>query len=224
MASRLRRLEAAVRELTKPLNGQYPRPWMTALADPSTAELFTVGKNQRNGFDVAAVGPHDHFIDTLFNRGPETCRELYDRVAGSPSPTRRNTDAMVSLLFQGGVTKILETNVICYSTPMSADLRLMQHLGGAARGTEIFKLLLEIIKPRILISHGADTAKKLGAVLGRSLPEPASMPAKPVFAEVGTLTVFVVPSLAPPAFNMWSAWAREHLGAVSNQAAQILRG
>jgi hypothetical protein len=225
MSDALSQLEADMRELTKPVNGQYPRPWMTNLTDPTTAELFTVGKNQRNGYDVELVGSHHHFIDTLFNRGPETCRGLYDRMVGTPSPTRRNTDALVSLLAQRGVTRILETNVVCYSTPMSADLRQARHLQGVDRGTEIFKVLIEIVKPRVLISHGSDTAKQLGKLLGRALPEPPSAPgSKPVFAEIDATTIFVIPSLAPPAFNKWSKWAHGHLEGVADRAAQIMRG
>lgn len=224
MSGVLSHLEAHMRELTKPVEGRYPRPWMTTLTDPTTAELFTVGKNQRNGYEVGRVGSHDHFVNTLFNRGSETCRGLYNRMAGTPSPTRRNTDALVSLLAEQGVTRVLETNVICYSTPMSADLRQAIHRQGADRGTEIFKVLLEIIKPRVLISHGSDTAKHLGKLLGRALPEPPSTPGQPVFAEIDATTIFVIPSLAPPAFNKWSKWAHEHLASVADRAAQILRG
>jgi hypothetical protein len=215
-------LEAAIRELTTPINGQYPRPWMTSLKDPTEANVFTVGKNQRKGFDVSSVGSHDHFIDTLFNRGSETCRSLYDRIAGSPSPTRVNTDNLVHLLTERSVSKIIETNVICYSTPMSADLRSAHHLGGAARGTEIFRFLLSAIRPRILISHGADTARKLGKLLGRELPQPPSSPAAPMPTWVGSTAVIVIPSLAPPAFNMWSGWAQNHLSAVGDLVAEIV--
>lgn len=215
-------LETAVRELTTPLNGQFPRPWMTSLTAPTSARLFTVGKNQRNGYDVAQVGSHDHFIGTLFNRGSETCRSLYDRIVGEASPTRKNTDQLVSLLAQRGVTQVLETNVICYSTPMSADLRSVHHVGGAARGTEIFKLLVHLIKPQVLIAHGADTSRKLGKLLGYLLPAPPLEPGAPRPTEVGSMTVFVIPSLAPPASNKWSIWCHEHLSAVSDQAARIL--
>lgn len=217
-------LEAAIRRLTQPINGQYPRPWMTSLTTPGEAEVLTVGKNQRNGYDVAKIESHDHYVDSLFNRGPETCRALYDRIAGSPSPTRTNTDRFVRQLHDRGVLKVVETNVICYSTPMSADLRSAQNLGGTERGTEIFKALLRLIKPRVLIAHGTDTARKLGKVLGRDLPEPPEKPGDPVRVQSGENIVFVIPSLAPPAFNKWSSWSRDHLAAVSDQVADILRG
>ena len=41
--------ESIIRELVKPLNKQYPRPWMTKLKDPRQADVFVVGKNQEKG-------------------------------------------------------------------------------------------------------------------------------------------------------------------------------
>lgn len=217
-------LEVAVRQLTQPINGQYPRPWMTSLTNPAEANVFTVGKNQRNGYDAAKVGSHDHYVDTLFNRGSETCRALYDRMAGSPSPTRKNTDGLVRQLSDRGVTTVIETNVICYSTPMSADLRSVHHIGGAERGTEIFKVLLRLIQPTVLIAHGTDTVRKLGKVLGRDLPAPLERPGDPRPVRIGETVLFVIPSLAPPAFNKWSSWSRDHLAAISDQVADTLGG
>jgi hypothetical protein len=215
-------LEAAIRPLTQPLNGKYPRPWMTSLRNPSEANVFTVGKNQRHGYDPAEVGSHDHFVDTLFNRGSETCRALYDRIAVSPSPTRTNTDHLVRLLCDRGVSKVIETNVICYSTPMSSDLRAAHHIGGTERGTEIFKLLLRLIQPTVMIAHGTDTVRKLSKVLGRDLPAPPDKPGDPRPIQIDGTVIFVIPSLAPPAFNKWSSWSSGHLAAVSDQVAEIL--
>lgn len=215
-------LEAEVRRLTNPINGQYPRPWMTSLTDPGEADVFIVGKNQRNGYDAAKVGSHDHYVDTLFNRGSETCRALYDRMVGLPSPTRKNTDTLVRQLSARGVTRVIETNVICYSTPMSADLRSAHHIGGAERGSEIFKALLRLIQPEVLIVHGTDTARKLGSVLGRNLPAPPEGPGQPQPTRIGEAVFFVIPSLAPPAFNKWSSWSTGHLAVISDQVADIL--
>jgi hypothetical protein len=39
-------LEAAIRGLTRPVNGQFPRPWMTTMARPEDARIFVVGYNQ----------------------------------------------------------------------------------------------------------------------------------------------------------------------------------
>ena len=41
--------QAAIARLTEPLNGQYPRPWMTELADPLSANVLIVGKNEAKG-------------------------------------------------------------------------------------------------------------------------------------------------------------------------------
>lgn len=217
-------LEVAIRQLTRPINGQYPRPWMTSLTNPAEANVFTVGKNQRNGYDATRVGSHDHYIDTLFNRGSETCRALYDRMTGTPSPTRKNADSLVQQLFDRGVSKVIETNVICYSTPMSADLRAAHHIGGTERGTEIFKLVLRLIQPKVLIAHGTDTARRLGKVLGQALPAPPERPGKPRSVRIGDAILFVIPSLAPPAFNKWSSWSRDHIAALSDQVADIING
>jgi hypothetical protein len=220
--SKADRLEAAVKELTRPTTDQFPRPWMTTLTAPWEARVFTVGMNQRNPFPLEQVGGHERYLDALFNRGPETCRQLYDRIVGEPSPTRRNTDGLIRKLANHGVTDVLETNVVCYSTPMSAHLRHALHLSGAAKGSELFAVLLEVIKPSVLIAHGAGTAKKLGRTLNRRLPKPPAHPNDPVQARLGDLVVFIVPSLAPPAYNKWSSWAQDHLDKVAESVADQL--
>lgn len=216
-------LERVIRELTQPLNGQYPRPWMTGLSDPASAEVFIVGKNQAKGYPVEAVGPRDRYLDALFNRNGLTCRGLYDAITGSaPSPTRRNIDALTARLERRGVTRVLETNVICYSTPMSSDLGLAQHVGGRERGQEIFRALLALIRPRVLIAHGADTIRKLERIVGMALPAPPSRPDDPVIARSEAQTVIVLPSLAPPAYNKWSSVAAAHLDRVAGVVAAEL--
>ncbi|HEV7252021.1 MAG TPA: hypothetical protein VGN97_02830 [Mesorhizobium sp.] len=216
------RLEAVIREMTRPLNGQYPRPWMTKSTDPASSEVFTVGMNQRNGFPAKEVGSHEHYINALFNRGPESCRQLYDRRTDKPSPTRRNTDDLVARLGRHGVTNVLETNVICYSTPMSADLRQHVHVGGKERGRELFAALLQIIAPKVMIAHGSGTATELARLLGHPIPPPPQSPGEPVEVAVGDATVIVIPSLAPPGYNRWSRWAPEHLDHVCRHVAALL--
>ena len=71
-SGRAARLEARMRMLTTEINGQYPRPWMTTATDPSACEILIVGRNQRNAYQADRVGSHEHFIETLFNRGDET--------------------------------------------------------------------------------------------------------------------------------------------------------
>ena len=107
--------ESTIAELTQPINGQYPRPWMTTLEDPTLAEVFVVGMNQAKTFSAATVGSHERYLDALFNRNGQSCRKLYDEASGgSPSPTRKNMDSLGRCLKQHGITNVLETNVICY--------------------------------------------------------------------------------------------------------------
>jgi len=215
--------EQAVAELTKPINGQYPRPWVSDLTDPQKANTFIVGKNQRNGFKVEDVGSHQRHLDALFNRNGEGCRKLYDQITGNnPSPTRKNSDRLVRELRAVGVSSILETNVICYSTPMSADLRLDSHIGGTSRGEEIFRFLLSQISPSVLIVHGAGAMKNLQKVIKCKLGPMPSHEDDLCLNECDGVLVVVIPSLAPPAYNKWIGWAPAHLEKVAVAVATYL--
>jgi hypothetical protein len=209
--------EATIRALTSPINGQYPRPWMSDLIDPLTATVLVVGKNQRNGYQENRLS-HQRHLDALFNRCGETCRGLYDEMIGASSRTRRNTDHFRSILTNAGINRILETNVICYSTPMSADLRLSQNAGGSERGTEIFRALLHFIRPRVVIAHGAGTRATLSKILGVPLPSTPDAPSEPKVTVVGDISVIVIPSLAPPEWNKWASWSDRYLDAVAKVA------
>jgi hypothetical protein len=136
------------------------------------------------------------------------------------SPTRQNTDEFRAILKREGITRVLETNVVCYSTPMSADLRLPQHGGGESRGTEIFRTLLAFGKPRVIVAHGAGTRTALASILGHALPEIPQEPSAPRVTVVHGVSVFVIPSLAPPAWKKWQAWAKPHLKAVAQVALE----
>lgn len=216
-------LGARIAKLTKPLNGQYPRPWMTNSRSPWCVPVFTVGRNQRNGFSVEAVGSHENYLNALFNRNGSSCRSLYDRLTEKPSPTRINTDRLVAKLARVGITEVLETNVVCYSTSMSSDLRNREHLGGKERGTELFRTLLETIKPSVIIAHGAGTAKDLGRLLETSLPAVPSTPEMTARATVADMAIWVIPSLAPPKWNSWMRWADAHLDLVCREVAEHLK-
>jgi len=196
---------------------------MTRLANPMEADVFIVGKNQRNGYECSVLGSHSRHMDALFNRNSESCRQMYDEITGGKaSPTRKNTDRSTQILKSDGVNRILETNVICYSTPMSADLRLSGHLGGSKRGEEIFRYLLEAIKPKVMMVHGAGSRNKLASILDADLGrEPQSVEDVQI-SEVSGFLIAVIPSLAPPAFNKWSPWFEEHLKLVSAEIARYL--
>lgn len=142
--------------------------------------------------------------------------------AGRASPTRKNSDRFVQMLELNGVAKILETNVICYSTPMSADLQLQEHSGGTRRGEEIFRYLLAAIKPKVLVVHGAGSTKKLASIL-HFYPGSEPQSAENIrLHDVGGYLVAVIPSLAPLAYNKWSRWSNEHLSLLAKEIATYL--
>lgn len=206
MSDRSRMLEEAIQELTKPINGQYPRPWMTDLQDPASATLFTVGLNQAKGYDVDKVGSHDHFIDTLFNRGKESCRALYGRVGGRASPTRKNTEKLVSMLKDAGAAHVLETNVICYSTASKRELKRRAHSGGQDLGILLGDTVRQIIKPKVIVAHGKATSELLGARLVVNLPEPPRDPRTRTKMLVDGTHIFVIPTLDPRHLHRWGQW------------------
>lgn len=214
-------LEDVLRRLTQPINAQYPRPWMTNSTHPWTASVFTVGRNQRNGFPVEHVGNQESYLDALFNRNGRTCRGLYNQLVGKPSPTRTNTDRLVAKLRGLGIADVLETNVICYSTPMSTDLRADLHEGGVERGAEIFQTIFRIIKPRALVVHGSGTARDLSRLLHATLPTVPTAPEATARASIGGTEIWVIPSLAPPKWNSWMKWADQHLDLVCREVADF---
>jgi hypothetical protein len=195
---------------------------MTNLADPLTASLFIVGRNQAKGYPASKL-PHERHVNALFNRAGESCRKLYDEMTGSlPSQTRRNIDHLRVILEREGVDGILETNVVCYSTPMSNNLSLPTHTGGTARGMELFCRLLEFVEPEVLIAHGSGTKAILERLLSQPLPAPPSELAEPESTDANGMKVFVIPSLAPPKWNQWCGWADAYLTKVAKAAVRVL--
>lgn len=186
--------------MTTPLHGQYPRPWMTDLNDPRDADVFLVGQNQARGYPVSLVGSHKRHVDALLNRNEETCRGLYDELNPEPSPTRRNIDRMAAYLRREGL-RTLETNVVCFSSPMSADLTAVER----ARGADIFKWLLRRTSPRVIIIHGSGAAKDFARIYR------------------GCAKVIEIPSLAPPAYNRWQAQSDTLMERAARQAAVACR-
>ena len=212
--------EATIRKLTEPINGQYPRPWMTEMKNPWEAEVFIVGMNQRNGYDVDRVS-HQRHLDALFNRNGESCRGLYDELTeGKPSPTRKNTDALVAHLKKRNICSVLETNVICYSTPMSHDLRDPEHSCGSESGEAIFRYLLAEVAPAVLIAHGAGTSSRLSRVLQSGRLRVPRSEDEICDVQLDGHLVIPIPSLAPPAFCRWSPWADRYLDKVAHRVRQ----
>jgi|NGEPerStandDraft_6_1074524.scaffolds.fasta_scaffold127555_1 hypothetical protein len=130
-----------------------------------------------------------------------------------------------------GINDVLETNVICYSTPMSSDLAHKTHQGGKAAGRAIFFALLEIIRPAALIAQGARTNKELARVLCTDLPSPPLHQADGVTrarihaqlrGEAYAPMIIAIPSLAPPKWNAWQKWAQPHLAEVCSEVRKFL--
>ena len=166
--------EERIRALTQPIDGQLPSPWMTAMMNPLEGEAFIVGRNQRNCYPAKGIS-HERHTDGLFNRSGESCRGLCDEnTRGRPSPARRNTDDLMARLNKQGVYNTLEinleTNAVCFSTPMSADLRDRANVAGARKGEEIFRYLLSEIGPA-----GPDCSR--GRYRGTALLHPEDQPA-----------------------------------------------
>jgi len=105
---------------------------------------------------------------------------------------------------------------------MSSDLSASQHNGGTVRGTEIFQTLLYFVKPKVIVAHGSGTRKSLGKLLATTLPPPPASLAEPEATVVDGITVFVIPSLAPPKWSEWSGWADRYLHRVAGAAASAL--
>lgn len=217
------KLESEIRRLTQPVNGQYPRPWMTQSTDPASSRLFIVGMNQASTYDTKTVGTHSHFINCLFNRGDESCHQLYDRLTGRPSRTRANIQNLVDRLVAKGISDVIETNVICYSTPMSADLGKAQHRNGAIQGREIFHMLLDIIQPELLIVHGSGTVVEMNRLAHTGLPTPDLNVAEPILHQWRNMQAIIIPSLAPPAFNRWANESDGHMDKICSLVASTLK-
>lgn len=226
-------LEDKIRNLTRKINGQYPRPWMTNLTDPMNAQVFIVGANQATAYTDDHVQSHGRHLDILFNRNGYNCYGFYEAVRGEkPSKTRRNIEKFTEILNESGVSKILETNLICYSTTSYAGLTTSKHPGGKEVGLTIFKTLIQCIHPKILILHGANVQNEFRKVFNPEAPNFPMLNRKPVprntpiekEIEIGESrsVVFPIPSLAPPQFNIWSSWAEEYLTKVGTRVKDIL--
>lgn len=223
------KFEQRIRELTKAINGQHPRPWMTDLKDPSCAEVFIVGYNQATAYHSDFVD-YERFMDSLFNRNGERCRQFYedyrkshnDTTKKKKSRTRTNIEMFTDKLNDVGVYSILETNVVCYGAPKKKHLRLPEHNGGKARGMEIFRSLVNEIGPRALILHGKDVCKEFRRAFNlASLPDPPETKDEFVQKELDSGTqLFVIRSLGQPEFNKWKKWSDDYLGEVAKRVRQ----
>jgi hypothetical protein len=217
-------LEKFFNEIILPVNGQYPRPWMTESIEPWESKIFIVGKNQAKTFSQNEIGSREAYISSLFNRGDESCRELYNRLSrNKPSRTRGHIDKFVDKLKKQNLSDIIETNVVCYSTPMSVDLRQAIHSGGIRKGSEIFLGLLEIIEPKVIVVHGVGAAKELARLINIEIPNPPKDQEREILiTKFQKSCIITIPSLASPEYEKWANWSDVFLDDVSNTVSKII--
>lgn len=200
-------LEKRLRPLLAPIarnGGEYLRPWMTTSTQPERCKVWLVGANPAKTFPASLVGPFDDYMDALFNRNGKAIRELYDEITGGrPSPTRRNLDRASAELAIHGIHDVLETNLNCYPTRMSADLNDPTRREGRDRGEQIFSMMLETIQPQVIWLHGSGAQKTFRRRYQKTLPRRQQHNSWSMHDARGRLFV-LTPSFAPPAFNSWT--------------------
>ena len=216
------KFEQRIRELTEEINGQYPRPWMTDVSNPSRAEVFIVGYNPATAYRSDLV-EYERFMDSLFNRNGEGCRKFYTEIT-KQTPTRDNIEMFAAKLKKVGVYSILETNLICYGARKKKHLRLPEHYGGKDRGLEIFRALVTEIRPKAIVIHGTGVCDEFRRAFNLpSLPEPPATKDEFVQEELDFGTqLFVIRSLGQPEFNKWKKWSDEYLGEVAKRVRQVV--
>ena len=197
-------LERQLRPLLTPVLGGYLRPWMTSSEDPESCKVWVVGANPAKTFPTESIGSFEAYVDALFNRNGRSFRELYDDITGGqPSPTRRNLDRLKETLESNGILDVLETNINCFPTRMSADLQAPSNREGRDRGKAIFDLLLATGKPNAVWLHGAGTANKFRSRYEPGLPSSLAPGERFKSEELNGRLYILTQSLAPPAFNRW---------------------
>ena len=197
-------LERQLRPLLMPVLGGYLRPWMTLSEDPESCKVWVVGANPAKPFPIERIGSFEAYADALFNRNGSSLRELYDDITGGrPSPTRRNLDRVREALESNGIRDVLETNINCFPTRMSADLQASSNREGRDRGEAIFDLLLATGQPKVVWLHGVGAANKFRSRYEPELPDSLTPRERFKCKEIGERLYVLTQSLAPPAFNRW---------------------
>ncbi len=223
--------ERRVRDLTSEINGQYPRPWMTRLKAPQSAKVFVVGYNFAVPYMANTVN-YERFIDSLFNRNGESCQAFYEEMT-SKTRTRSHIEMFSKKLANAGCDSVIETNVICYGTRKKKCLRLSKHRDGKELGIKIFRNLVKEIRPKAIVVYGVGVCKEFRRALKLSSPLPYPPDKKDRFVKhklADGTHVFVIPSLALPAFRTWPSghsfcnWADEYLDKVASRVARACAG
>jgi hypothetical protein len=151
-----------IKKLTEPINGQYPRPWTTNLPHPMDAEGMIVGMNQATSYLVTDMS-HEKFLNAHFGKGLNSY-DLYRSVRSEESKTRINIEVLAACLKR----PLLESDVICYSTPRAKHLSNAEHRGGKERGIAIFKTVFGFIQPSFTVVWGKAAQTEFLSAVKRS--------------------------------------------------------
>lgn len=205
-------LERAIRAMTVPRNGVYPRPW-TTYTDPEQADVLIVGASSAKTFNAADVGSHDRFLDALWNRNGQSCEAMYHAATEKPSPTRGNLDRLSAMLAACELTS-LQTNVTCASARY--DVGVLQE--DRAHGVKLFKAVVAHVPWKAMIVYGVGASEEFGRAFGVEVPPVPSPDSLPVSTTLQGRPVFISPTLAFPAYRS-SVWPY-----LERVVAEIARG
>lgn len=145
-------------ELIRDLGGRWSRPFVTD-GDPIDVQIAVVGLNPATPLSPDEF-PREHYTDLLTDRTrfeAEYRRIRAARGKGEISPTRRRLSLLVAAYAGFRVT---ETNVNAFPTKDSAELARAEF---RRDGEEIATNYLSRIRPTLVVVHGADALRALGA-------------------------------------------------------------
>ena len=216
--------EERIRALTQPIDGQLPRPWMTAMRNSPEGEAFIVGRNQRNCYPAKGIS-HEGHTGGLFNRSGESCRGLCDEnTRGGPSPDpaehRRSHGPPQSagrLQHPGnqpGNQPGNERSLLLH--PHEArTCEIGQTSPVQERERRYSDICCRKSPPPVPIAHGAGTVGQLSSTLKTNRLQDPRSAVDICDAQTERHLVIPTPSLAPPALNAWSRWRDGHLDGVA---------
>ncbi|MBW7876552.1 MAG: hypothetical protein H3C47_11250 [Candidatus Cloacimonetes bacterium] len=205
--------ETVIRELTRPVNNQYPRPFTCDFKNPLSAKGLILGYNQARTYSTDLLS-HQEFLDYHFGRSG-TSRELYGRLSPEPSKTRVNIENMVRYLDQ----PILESDVYCFSSRKASELSSE----GKVIGARISQAVIAGLCPKFILVFSANSQKafpkELRAVKAivseQTLPPQGKLSISKLVLNRKALntnyegnfetTVIYMPSLSLPEWNKWKS-------------------
>ena len=171
--------------------------------DRGTAGRPGDGAHLHRGSESGNTIPNEPGHSVGAARGPSRVRDsrmdaLYRRVRSEVSPTRRNIRRLVDLLATVGLAPVIETNVWWTPTARLGDLATedrSQQVG--------LRDLATILRPLVVIVHGAAARREAQRMFDIELPYPAPVSDVPATVMSGGRLYFTIESLAPPRANAW---------------------